>query len=146
MSGKTITHNGCRLSAKQGGPYTLVHYRIADSPVSEAAFRAKIRQILDDFDTAMGLVGQETGPGAETKKLRAIAACCQELNRLHFFSDGNTRTVGMLVLNKLLRKAGFGMTVLWNPNRLDMYSIDEIIADIKEGWARAASLFARHAP
>ncbi|WP_169708772.1 Fic family protein [Trinickia terrae] len=68
-------------------------------------------------------------------KLRAIARCCQELERTHLFADGNARTVGFLVLNKLLLENGMPPAMLADPNRFDGFSANELVGEIKHGQA-----------
>ena len=63
-----------------------------------------------------------------------------ELERAHLFSDGNARTYGFVVINKLLIDAGLSPTILENPNHLDGFSIEEIVQEIREGQGRFQAL------
>jgi prophage maintenance system killer protein len=76
-----------------------------------------------------------TKSNSDDKKivLKAIAECLSKLEQFHFFNDGNARTIGSLILNKLLLQQGFGLCMLENLNRLDMYSVDEIVHEIEAG-------------
>jgi hypothetical protein len=61
----------------------------------------------------------------------AIARCCQDLDQHHLFSDGNARTLGFLVMNKLLLQNGLSPVVLVDPNHIDMNSIDELVTKMR---------------
>ncbi len=89
---------------------------------------------IDKFYTAR----KET----ESEKLSAIAALCQDLDQMHVFVDGNIRTTGILVLNKMLISSGLSPAVLEDVNCLDCLSIDEIVEKIKEGQVFFRSLSA----
>ncbi|CTP88621.1 hypothetical protein XTPLMG728_1962 [Xanthomonas translucens pv. poae] len=71
-------------------------------------------------------------------KLSAIARCCQDLEREHLFNDGNSRTIGLLVVNKLLLENGLRPAMMEDPNRFDGFSTDELVAEIKQGQATFA--------
>lgn len=72
--------------------------------------------------------------------IHEIANLCMELERAHLFSDGNARTYGFVVINKLLIDAGLSPTILENPNHLDGFSIEEIVQEIREGQGRFQAL------
>ncbi len=69
----------------------------------------------------------------EDKKLEIIARICQNLDQMHLFEDGNIRTIGFLLLNKLLIENDLSPTIMTDPNVLDFKSIKEIIDEIKKG-------------
>lgn len=69
----------------------------------------------------------------EDEKLHAIARLCQDLDQLHVFVDGNIRTTGILLLNKLLIENGLSPSVMHDVNQLDCLSEDELVTIIKEG-------------
>lgn len=71
-------------------------------------------------------------------KLQAIAMCCQDLEQLHPFPDGNARTIGVLVLNKLLLEQGLPPAALEDANRLDAFSVAEVVQEIRTGQGRFA--------
>lgn len=73
-------------------------------------------------------------------QLNAIARCCQDLDQLHLFVDGNIRTIAFLVLNKLLLQNGLEPVVLDEPNVFDCKSVDELREAIKIGQAKFRSL------
>ncbi|WP_231103627.1 hypothetical protein [Xanthomonas graminis] len=75
---------------------------------------------------------------SEDAKLSAIARCCQDLERAHLFDDGNARTIGMLVVNKLLLENDLRPAMMEDPNRFDGFSTDELVAEIKQGQATFA--------
>lgn len=56
----------------------------------------------------------------------------RSVNQLHPFIDGNIRTC-YIMLNRLLDHYHLGKTILTNPNRFDMFSLDELTKDVEEG-------------
>ncbi len=93
------------------------------------ALEARLNQLLQEYRTASRA---STDPPA---KIRAIARFCASLERTHVFSDGNARTVGFLVVNKLLLEAGLGPAMIEDPNRFDGLSVDELTQEIVNGQA-----------
>lgn len=75
-------------------------------------------------------------------KVREIVILVHELELLHPFDDANCRTIVMLLLNKLLIEQELSPTVLTNPNRFDVFSIDELCKEVKDGMTRFAGLSA----
>jgi len=71
--------------------------------------------------------------GNKKKIAGAIVRCCQDLEQMHFFRDGNIRTIAFTVLPKMLLENGFTPTILHNPNIFDGMSTGEIQAAILEG-------------
>lgn len=69
----------------------------------------------------------------EDEKLTAIARCCRDLEVSHLFADGNARTIGFCVVNKLLLENDLSPVILENPNRFDGYSIEELVDEIRQG-------------
>jgi len=78
----------------------------------------------------------------EEEKLIAIATLCQDLDQMHVFVDGNIRTTGILVLNKLLLQQRLSPSVLDDVNCLDCLSVAEIVEKIREGQAYFQALLA----
>jgi Fic/DOC family len=76
----------------------------------------------------------------ETEKLSAIARCCQTLEQIHPFEDGNARTFGILLVNRLLLKEGLNPAIIEDPNRFDGYSNAELIEEIRSGQAAFENL------
>lgn len=74
----------------------------------------------------------------DEQRLAHIVDLCQKLERLHPFPDGNCRTFGILLLNNLLVRNGLPLTMLNDPNILDGWSRQEVIDEVKSGWARVA--------
>ena len=73
------------------------------------------------------------------EKLAIIAKHVQLISQIHPFEDGNTRTCYVL-LNRLLMEEGLDITLLADPNRLDFFSVHEIVGLIKEGQKYVESL------
>lgn len=86
----------------------------------------EMKLIVEEFNTNMKNIQRKD------QRLHAIVKMIQHVNQLHPFIDGNIRTC-YIVLNRLLDHYELGKTILTNPNRFDMCSIDELIRDIREG-------------
>ncbi len=65
--------------------------------------------------------------------LHVVARTCATLERAHVFMDGNARTFGCLLLNKLLLSAGLSPSMAPDANEFDGYSNEELVARIREG-------------
>lgn len=76
----------------------------------------------------------------EDNKLKAIARLVQDLDQLHPFYDGNIRTFGVLLMNKLLLDEGLSPCCLIDPNCLDGLSERELVEKIKEGQRQFQTL------
>jgi hypothetical protein len=66
------------------------------------------------------------------EKLKIIATAVQQIEQLHVFPDANGRT-STILLQRLLLQNGFFPAMLYNPNHIDGYSLDELIDEIKKG-------------
>jgi Fic/DOC family len=71
--------------------------------------------------------------------LEAIVRCCQDLDQVHLFEDGNIRTIAFLVLNKCLIEQNLSPTILDEPNIFDCKSMAEIQEAVKAGQKTFAS-------
>lgn len=69
---------------------------------------------------------------ADDEKLLAIANCVSQIEKLHPFYDGNCRTM-LILTNKLLLQNGLSPCIYENPNRIDMFSKEQIVDEIKRG-------------
>jgi hypothetical protein len=94
-------------------------------PIRLATAKFYVQFALDRFEKAPKTTDDE--------KLFAIAALCQDLDQFHVFVDGNIRTTGILVLNKMLISLKLSPSVLNDVNVLDCLSVLEIVEKIKEG-------------
>lgn len=65
--------------------------------------------------------------------IKCIAKCCQDLDQIHVFVDGNIRTIAFLVLNKLLLQNKLSPTILEEPNIFDCTDLDSLVKAIKKG-------------
>jgi hypothetical protein len=110
-------------------------------PKTAAELTGRIQACLDECrqDCTAAAEGRDV-------KLRAIALCCRNLEQLHPFPDGNARTIGVLVLNKLLLEQGLPPAALEDANRLDAYSVAEVMQEIKKGQERFALIAPNTAP
>ncbi|QMT59164.1 hypothetical protein HBNCFIEN_00525 [Legionella sp. PC997] len=68
-------------------------------------------------------------------KIKAIDKLTHELEILHLYYDVNLRT-NYLLINLLLISNGIKWTILYNPNRIDLYSKEQRIKEIKKGILR----------
>lgn len=67
--------------------------------------------------------------------ITCILELVHELEILHLFYDVNCRT-SYFLLNQLLVLNGIKPAILYNPNRLDAYSINELVEQVKQGIFR----------
>ena len=100
-------------------------------PKGAGELMGRIQDCLDDCRRGCAAAARDT-----RLMLRAIAACCQDLEQLHPFPDGNARTIGVLVLNKLLLEQGLPPAALADANRLDAFSVEEVVREIEVGQER----------
>ena len=96
-------------------------------PLSRPQNKAKADTIIDHYRQALPRAATENA------KLAEIAKCVQRLEQAHLFMDGNARTTGFLVLNKLLLENGFSPAMIADPNRFDAFSINELVQEIRQG-------------
>lgn len=78
------------------------------------------------------------GEKSDDGKLRRIAETCRTLEQAHLFNDGNARTVGFLLLNRLLLNAGMSPALMANPNEFDGFSTRELVQSIRQGQEKFA--------
>ena len=76
----------------------------------------------------------------DEEKLRAIALVPRELELLHPFPDGNSRTFSCVTLTHLLTYNGFSPALLENPNLDNEVSLAEWIQEVKNGMQRTKEL------
>lgn len=67
------------------------------------------------------------------QSLQDMIIMSQDLDQLHPFNDGNTRTFDILLLQKELARKKQTPVILYNPNRFGAYSVAELIDDVKAG-------------
>jgi hypothetical protein len=94
-----------------------------------AAVKARVDTIFTEHHARI------SAATSEDDKIKSIASCCAELERTHAFNDGNARTIGFLVVNKLLLEAGLPPAMMEDPNRFDGFSADQLAGEIKKGQA-----------
>lgn len=102
-------------------------------------------QVFENYDMQMDALKKSyaakylTDEAYADARLHVIIQTCQTLDQLHLFSDGNIRTI-YLLLNVMLHENGFPYTVLDEPNVIDFYSVNEIITFVKAGWEKYNSV------
>lgn len=69
----------------------------------------------------------------EEEKNRIILMLVSNLERIHPFNDGNCRVFCNLLLNKLRLENNLSPVVMYDPNRFDGYSIDELVVEVADG-------------
>jgi hypothetical protein len=94
--------------------------------------RAEIQRlvglILERYHAEKEAAGED-----ENALLRAVVVCCQILERLHPFADGNARIFCILLLNWLLIDTGQRPCMLADPNMFDGCSVEEAMGLVREG-------------
>lgn len=89
--------------------------------------RARVDRILDEYHGSLATAQ------SQDDKLQIIVDMVAKLEKNHVFSDGNIRTLVMLVLNRELVKHGFTPVILDNPNQFDLFSTQELLAAVHRG-------------
>lgn len=101
----------------------------------------KMQCILDEYHTALIQLASSDTADKIDKCLTIIVKCCQQLEWLHPFADGNCRTFGMILLNRLLIENNFYPCIMDDPNQLDCFSINELVEAIKQGMRNFATIY-----
>lgn len=133
VNGKDILRSGTPAEvheAIKGGGARLYVAR-----ESESVIHARVDKTLKTYHTEM------QNAVTSDSKLNAIIKMVSTLERDHIFTDGNARTLVMLVLNRELVKNGFTPVILENPNRFDLFSIAELKNEVSAGM----QMFWKHA-
>lgn len=92
-----------------------------------------VAEVFLNYHTRLGRIcSDKLIANPKEEKIKLIAQTCQTLDQLHLFTDGNIRTI-YLLLNKLLMENGLLPTTLEDPNIIDCFSVDEITAKIIAG-------------
>lgn len=86
----------------------------------------KMQEIVSQFNTEIKKAK------TSDEKIWLMAEHLQHIDQLHPYNDGNIRTLYIL-LNKLLRDHNLSLTLLMNPNRLDVCSTAQLVEMIKQG-------------
>ena len=76
----------------------------------------------------------------DEEKLEVIALVPRELELLHPFPDGNSRTFSCVTLTHLLTFNGFAPALLENPNLDNEVSLSQWIQEVKKGMDRTQAL------
>ncbi|MEE3651268.1 MULTISPECIES: Fic family protein [unclassified Brenneria] len=82
---------------------------------------------ISHYRQNIGQISDEKG------KLTEIARLCQTLEQAHCFTDGNARTLGFLFVNQLLLENKLSPSVIYDPNRFDGFSHQQLVAEIQKG-------------
>jgi len=91
---------------------------------------AKMEEIVERYNKSISKAS------TEEEKLRAIALVPRELELLHPFPDGNSRTFSCVTLTHLLTYNGFSPALLENPNLDNEVSLSQWIEEVKKGMER----------
>ena len=95
---------------------------------------SKMEEIVDRYNTSIQKAKNKE------EKLRAIALVPRELELLHPFPDGNSRTFSCVTLTHLLTYNGFSPALLENPNLDNEVSLSQWIEEVKKGMERTQTL------
>lgn len=102
-------------------------------------YQTELQRLIDayhsDIDTA----------ATPLAKLRVIVTFIQQCEQLHPFEDMNCRLFCMVLLNYLLAKNGYPYVIQADPNRFDLYGIDELIDEMITGMNKTFELLAKKA-
>lgn len=110
--------------------YTLhIQTQLFESTSAETyqmKYKDRLQKLCDEYNKSILLASNRED------KIRCIITYVQRCIQLHPFFDGNTRT-GYIQLNRLLHEEGLSFSLMINPNRLDCFSIEELITIVKFG-------------
>ena len=95
----------------------------------EKTVTCSVENIMKDFNKV--IFALET----VEDKVRCIVKHIQLIEQVHPFVDGNMRSLAIL-MNKLLRDHGCGMSLMMNQNVFDFHSVDEIVPMVMDGIER----------
>jgi len=95
------------------------------SPKASTAFHDKIKNLIANYNQHIQNVSGD-------KKLELIIETVAEFDRLHPFYDANIRTFSVVLLNRLLIQNGFPPATQADPSRVDGYSKDQLLLEIKK--------------
>lgn len=101
---------------------------------TQSFYENELQRCIDEYYTKM------SSARSPLEKLRAIVSFAQQCEQLHPFYDMNCRLFNMVILNHLLSQNGFPYVVQENPNRFDLYSINELIDDMITGMKKTLEL------
>lgn len=87
----------------------------------------RVQKIIDDYENS-------------PKIIKDIARLCQDLDQLHPFNDGNVRTFVEILSQKELLRNGYKPVILYDPNRFDAFSLNQVVVEILDGQRE----FSRH--
>ncbi len=79
------------------------------------------------------------------EKESGISVCSTELSRVHIFTDGNTRSVNILLMGLLLSN-DLKPAVLCDPNCFDYYADSEILTEVQRGYLNFQALLKQDSP
>lgn len=121
-----------RLAKHYFDEFKITFYNIVTTP-NVGIIKARISEVIIGFHKQMPLCY------TPEKKLLAIALLLHELVLVHGFDDANGRTLGVLLLIKLLIQYDLDLGVLVDPNIIDAYAFYEIAKKIQQGqaWVKA---------
>jgi prophage maintenance system killer protein len=123
---------------KMVGP-ALAEKKMTLKPKTRSRSQAAATLVLELYEKEIKKLDPASATHADDA-LDAIVRCCQDLDQVHLFVDGNIRTIAFLVMNKLLLENGLQPAILDEPNIFDCKSVAELKAAVREGQARFASL------
>ena len=101
-------------------------------PLYRSQCRGFAASILERYTQELEKIDPSSA-NATDQKLVAIVRCCQDLDQVHLFEDGNIRTIAFVVLNKFLLENGLSPTILDEPNIFDCKSVAEIQQAVQAG-------------
>ncbi|MDR3476790.1 MAG: Fic family protein [Gammaproteobacteria bacterium] len=89
-------------------------------------YEASLKKLCNEYNQ------QILAAKTSNDKLKSIITYVQHSVQLHCFFDGNTR-LGCLMLNRLLHEEWLSCALLINPNRIECFSVSELMIIVKHG-------------
>lgn len=95
----------------------------------------EMKKIIKNYHKQIKIIDEEKNePSTKKNKiLKVIAECIQNMCLLHPFRDGNTRIFAIITLNRLLLENQLSPVILYDPNRFEGYTTDELVQEIETG-------------
>lgn len=117
----------------------VINYAYSSPDIETQLFYESTLQLLiEDYYDNLKRAKSDLG------RLRVIVTFIQRCEQLHPFGDMNCRLFCMIILNDLLSKNGFPYVIQPDPNRFDLYSIDELIDDMITGMKKTFELLEKN--
>lgn len=126
--------NGTYTLSKEEYYYEINYAYEAPAENTQLFYESTLQLLIEDYYDNLERAKSDLA------KLRVIVTFTQRCEQLHPFDDMNCRLFCMVILNHLLKLNGFPYVIQADPNRFDLFSTDELIADMITGMKKTFEL------